>query len=368
MNLGLERANRKTGRTKLPWYEEVLRSLSISFLSMMLSSTAKTWNCDSAAAMPIGTNVRSEQDEIQEEEEEDVKERRKWFIFACGGCLVEWFFCVLIVEGGRRRGEALYWGEKKKQDPPKSTPHTKQDLTRFHPKSSNLIFNYKTSNAKSNKKRKKKKERKIWVTCGSKFQGANFFKEKVRWRSGGVDHDFIYCEILATKEQGRKEKKKLEKNWEKMKFGRTWKLGGVWELFSFIGFGGKQGPKGDHGGRWGGPTQNPPKRYRWCHQLVPLFSFIYLFILLFYFIFLSKGVGRKIEIMWSLEYLWGQVGAVCKERAISLDSLVRFASHGHTFSSFYFTYIHTYLFNSASTHNIFGRSLTCLVWLDLMDF
>jgi len=43
------------GPQKLPWYEEVLRSLSISFLSMMLSSTAKTWNCDSAA-IPIFSN------------------------------------------------------------------------------------------------------------------------------------------------------------------------------------------------------------------------------------------------------------------------------------------------------------------------
>lgn len=37
---------------KVPWKDEILRSFSISFLSMRLSSTAKTWNCDSVA-IPI---------------------------------------------------------------------------------------------------------------------------------------------------------------------------------------------------------------------------------------------------------------------------------------------------------------------------
>lgn len=37
----------------LPWYEEVLRSLSISFLSIRLSSTAKTWNWESVVAITI---------------------------------------------------------------------------------------------------------------------------------------------------------------------------------------------------------------------------------------------------------------------------------------------------------------------------
>ena len=36
----------------IPWKEEVLRSFSIHFLSMRLSSTARTWNCDSPA-IPI---------------------------------------------------------------------------------------------------------------------------------------------------------------------------------------------------------------------------------------------------------------------------------------------------------------------------
>lgn len=40
-------------KKKIPWKEEVLRSLSISFLSIKLSSTARTWNSQSATPIPI---------------------------------------------------------------------------------------------------------------------------------------------------------------------------------------------------------------------------------------------------------------------------------------------------------------------------
>lgn len=56
-NLNIKQAQREEEHPledmELPWKEEDLRSLSINFLSMMLSSTAKTWNFASAATLHI---------------------------------------------------------------------------------------------------------------------------------------------------------------------------------------------------------------------------------------------------------------------------------------------------------------------------
>ena len=71
----------------------------------------------------------------------------------------------------------------------------------------------------------------------------------------------------------------------------------------------KQKGRGGGGGGGSGTHKNPPKRYRWCQQWC-LFPWC--------------------EIMYScaLTISWAG-GEWCKERAISLDSLLRFASHAH---------------------------------------
>lgn len=68
----------------------------------------------------------------------------------------------------------------------------------------------------------------------------------------------------------------------------------------------REGGRGER--KWG--HKNPFKRYRWGQQWCLLFS-------------------PGCEIMWRLPYL-GQVGeSGGKERPISFDSLLRFASHAH---------------------------------------
>jgi hypothetical protein len=61
--------------TELPWKEEVLRSLSMSFLSGRLSSTAKTWNGVSVAtaAAMADRNKRAELQEARVVEEETLE-------------------------------------------------------------------------------------------------------------------------------------------------------------------------------------------------------------------------------------------------------------------------------------------------------
>lgn len=71
---------------KLPWQEEILKSLSMSFLSIKLSSTARTWNCRSAADIPIfSENLISQQNRGRKlsslNEEKPTKQRSKKNLF-----------------------------------------------------------------------------------------------------------------------------------------------------------------------------------------------------------------------------------------------------------------------------------------------
>lgn len=85
-----------------------------------------------------------------------------------------------------------------------------------------------------------------------------------------------------------------------------------------------------------GAHKNPFKRYRWGQQWCLLFS-------------------PGCEIMWRLPYL-GQVGeSGGKERPISFDSLLRFASHAHPSNSciltiFHVMHIHPPLFSISATY------------------
>lgn len=62
---------------ELPWKEEDLRSLSINFLSMMLSSTAKTWNFASAATLHILWGNMPNEEEESREDQENQKSREE---------------------------------------------------------------------------------------------------------------------------------------------------------------------------------------------------------------------------------------------------------------------------------------------------
>lgn len=78
--------SKSTRKLKVPWYDEVLRSLSINFRSMRLSSTAKTWNWESA-----GIPIFSLHDQLIEERV------RIWFLLG--------WWCFFYVR--RRRREEL---------------------------------------------------------------------------------------------------------------------------------------------------------------------------------------------------------------------------------------------------------------------
>ena len=80
----INRLNKKKGKKinlfiNIPWKEEVLRSFSIHFLSMMLSSTARTWNCDSPA-IPIALLHPKKASKKKYEDEE----KREWEVNAHG--------------------------------------------------------------------------------------------------------------------------------------------------------------------------------------------------------------------------------------------------------------------------------------------
>lgn len=64
-------------KDKLPWKEEVLRSISINFRSMLLSSTARTWNCASVAIPMIVAQIYQKQEPQQKKQRKEMKMKMK---------------------------------------------------------------------------------------------------------------------------------------------------------------------------------------------------------------------------------------------------------------------------------------------------
>lgn len=87
---------------KVPWKDEILRSFSISFLSMRLSSTAKTWNCDSVA-IPIAP-IQDKRPSF--EATEQAKEKRNLYSLSlCYFLFFSFLLGSMICETyGMRRG------------------------------------------------------------------------------------------------------------------------------------------------------------------------------------------------------------------------------------------------------------------------
>lgn len=117
--------------------------------------------------------------------------------------------------------------------------------------------------------------------------------------------------------------------------------GGAWELFSFIGFGGKQArARGDYGRGDHTKSSQEIQVMSAVGAASPFYSILLLLLFFwffwffwFFFFFCQRGLEEKlrpcVELRISLGGRWGQRP---KWGQFLFDSVVRFASHGHTFS------------------------------------